>query len=599
MYRGPIGISHRTIKKILSELEIKDESKIGWNFVKFYLEEIGARPFEKPYVKQLCKLLDKLSLSQKFLSSIYNTTDSIIVPRSYITNFTAILNDNLSKPINDFSLICDDPKTESVQKVKSNADKIPGIPSSKKKVTKKKVEEPQIPKELVACDTELPKHTPESNRLKDSFLSNAITRTYKWIHEFIFGKFFLSKKNLPASSDDSLFFYNIAESLAIEIGLFHDLLQVYTGVRNKLIADLEKTIETIEQKLKQYKPDGKSKYPLEKKISFDVKYIPNQFKKNIEKIVTILTQIENNASKGKITKENIKSYLESGFLGRVQDISIPQAKKVLDDIKSINSSLTNKELDKISKATAINFKELTTNIVFLQPVSTILPGKDSEYTKEFREIISYFRKLKIDLSIAFEIIFRLSLEMPNLSKLTIHKKLLDEFFRISLPVNVNTILDKLPNSQVEKATLVRSSFLLRKELFQLIGMKILSMKPLNLVLSIPIKKQDEANYLFKFNPLELPQTAIDQLKDKFLLKENSEGSTIVIGKEYYYQSYSSEKPTNLTSLLISDAFRKTMELIENPLKIISKIGLKIHSGMPNLKDQLIESYHYITEKLIL
>ncbi|MHA1366305.1 MAG: hypothetical protein ACTSP5_07840 [Candidatus Heimdallarchaeota archaeon] len=33
LYRGPIGISHRTIKEILSELEMKDQSKIGWNFI--------------------------------------------------------------------------------------------------------------------------------------------------------------------------------------------------------------------------------------------------------------------------------------------------------------------------------------------------------------------------------------------------------------------------------------------------------------------------------------------------------------------------------------------------------------------------------------
>ncbi|MHA1440727.1 MAG: hypothetical protein ACTSPK_02545 [Candidatus Heimdallarchaeota archaeon] len=599
LYRGPIGISHRTIKEILSELEMKDQSKIGWNFLKFYLEEISARPFEKPYLKQICKILEQFNIHQKFASTIYNTTKSLVVPKSYLVNYTAILNDNFSKPLSDFTLICE-PEEPPKTKTKTNADNVPGIPSTKKITPQKQDEIIEIPKELVECDTELPKHTPESNRLKDDFLARAITKTYYWIHEFIYGKFYLSKKSLPISSDDGLFFYNIAESLAIEIGIFHELVQAYTSPRNSLIAQLERTIEKVTKKLKQFETNTKKKYPLEKKMSFDVKYIPDQFKRKIERIVNILTQVENDALKGKITKENLKSYLETGFLGRVQEFSIPQAKKVLDELKSNNRTITSKELDKISKATAVDFKELTTNIVFLPQVSTVLPGKDSEYSKTFREIITQFKKFNIDLPAAFDIIFRMSLEMPDFSQLKIHKKLLNNYLRNTLPENVNNILDNLPNSQTEKAILVRNCFHFREELFQIIGMKILSLKPLNLILTIPLTKMEEGEgFLFKFKPLELPKSITEKLLGNFVLKENGEETDIVIGKEYHYQPYNNETPSNLTELLISDAYRKTMETIQEQVKIIAKMGKKIHSGIPNLNNQLLESYHYIIAKLTL
>ncbi|MHA1124963.1 MAG: hypothetical protein ACTSQX_04965 [Candidatus Heimdallarchaeota archaeon] len=598
IYRGPIGISHRTIKQILSDLEIKDQKKISWNFLKFYLEEIGARPFEKPYLKQICKILEQFDMGQTFVATIFNTTESVVVPRSYLVNYTAILNDNFLQPISDFTVICE--PEEEPPKTKTNADRVPGIPATKKMIPQNEEKKIELPKELVECDTELPKHTPESNRLKDDFLAQAITKAYYWIHEFIYGRFYLSKKSLPISSDDGLFFYNIAESLAIEIGIFHELVQAFTSPRNSLIVKLERTIDKVGQKLKQFETKTKKKYPLVKKMSFDVKYIPDQFKRKIERIVNILTQIENDATKGKITKENIKSYLETGFLGRIQEFSIPQAKKVLEELKSANKTITNKELDKISKATGVNFKELTTNIVFLQQVSTVLPGKDSEYSKTFREIITQFKKLNIDLPVVFDIIFRMSLEMPKFSKPKVHKKLLNNFLRENLPENVNDILDNLQDSPKEKMILVKNCYLFREELFQIIGMKILSLKPLNLVLTIPLTKiAEDEGFLFKFAPLELPKSITEKLKNNFRLKENGEETEIVIGKEYHYQPFNNEKPSNLTELLISDAYRKTMELIQEQVKILTKIGKKIHSGIPNLNTQLLESYHYITDKLTL
>lgn len=199
-----------------------------------------------------------------------------------------------------------------------------------------------------------------------------------------------------------------------------------------------------------------------------------------------------------------------------------------------------------------------------------------------------------------DIIFRMSLEMPEFSQPKIHKKMLNNFLRMNLPEQVSDVLDNFPESKKEKMSLVENSYFLRKELFQTIGMKILSLKPLNLILSIPITKIEENElFLFKFKPLELPKSITENLVDKFILKENGEETTVVIGKEYHYRPYNNEKPSNLTELLISDAYRKTMDAIQEQMKILTKMGKKIHSGMPNLNAQLLESYRYITTKLTL
>jgi hypothetical protein len=194
----------------------------------------------------------------------------------------------------------------------------------------------------------------------------------------------------------------------------------------------------------------------------------------------------------------------------------------------------------------------------------------------------------------------MSLEMPDFSQLKIHKNLLNNFLRNTLPENINNKLDKLPNSQTEKAILVKNCYYFREELFQLIGLRILSLKPLNLILTIPLTKMEEnENYIFKFKPLELRKSASEKIMDKFLIKENGEETEIVVGKEYHYLPYDKEQPSNLTELLISDAYRKTMDAIQNQVKILTKMGKKIHSGMPNLNMQVLESYHYITKKLTL
>jgi hypothetical protein len=56
--RGPTGICLRTINSIILKLAIDDKSKVGWQFLRYFIEEIGDRPFEQPFLKQMCKILE-------------------------------------------------------------------------------------------------------------------------------------------------------------------------------------------------------------------------------------------------------------------------------------------------------------------------------------------------------------------------------------------------------------------------------------------------------------------------------------------------------------------------------------------------------------
>ncbi|NHJ40895.1 MAG: hypothetical protein FK731_12765, partial [Asgard group archaeon] len=353
--RGPSGISLRVINSILPELTLDDKNKVGWYFLRYFIKEIGDRPFEQPYLKQICKILEQFDLKEKFLYNILHS-DNEIVPREHLTSFAQIVNNNLSKSINLVELTQNNIPINPTQPLKKPAPKIPeNIKIKSVKQKKSKNNNQQITKN----DIKLPKATPESSFFKNKALLNATTNTFSWVHRFLFGKFSINKKNLLDLTKDGMLFYNISESLTIEIGLIFNLIQSFSSPRTWLIGQLERIIDNVDKKLRIFTSSSNVNYEVEKKLAIDVEYVPDQFRKIAERIISIISQIESDAKKGKITKENMKSYLESGFLGRVQEISIPNARKLLDELKSLNRSFSINELNLITKATGVNFKDLT------------------------------------------------------------------------------------------------------------------------------------------------------------------------------------------------------------------------------------------------
>ncbi|MGC9778955.1 MAG: hypothetical protein HZR80_06905 [Candidatus Heimdallarchaeota archaeon] len=595
--RGPIGISIRGIDAILSKIGVDDDRKIGWNFLRNYLVEIGDRPFELPFLKQFCKILSQFNLQEEFLSCIYNTSNGI-VPSEYIDEFITIVNTNLSKPIDLDTL-----KPEKIPQISSQESKLttkqaPGIPKTisiemtetEKKSTKKKSKK----KKLV--DVDLPKASPECSLIKNSILIQSIANTFSWVHNHLFGQISLGAKNTPTISTDGLLFYNLSESLAIEIGLTFNLIQSFSGPRTWLIGQLSRIIDSVEDKLHSFEPESKIKYKPEKKITIDIKHVNEHFRKTADKIITIISQIETDASKGKITKENKKSYLETGFLGRIQEISIPQIRKHLEQMKSINKNMSNKELENISKASAVNYSGLTTNITSLQLLAIPLPHKESDYSKEMRESLSQFKKWSIDFNDVLETMFRVNFEIKDSTNQNIHENILNQFIRSSLTESINKKFEEFTNSDLERKELVRLSFQFKNDLFTLIGDRLLYNKLLSIFTTIPLSKPaDEKSYLYSYLPIK-PPIISEEIKKFFILTEDSEENEI-IGRVYTYQPFNNDHINNLTELLLSDAFRRAYASVEVGLKKIVTMGKKIHSGTSNLVDQLMESYHLICNKL--
>ncbi|MHA1212494.1 MAG: hypothetical protein ACTSSH_08540 [Candidatus Heimdallarchaeota archaeon] len=293
--RGPIGISLRAINANLSKLRMDEEKKVGWNFIKFFLLEIGNRPFEQPYLKQLCKLVEQFEIKEEFLSAIQHS-NSKVVPQEYTSTFVSLVNRNFAKPIeiNDLALATKKEVNNKLSKAKT-APSIPKStmpePSKKKTVSKSK--------STIESEISLPKASPESTLIKNQAIIKATSAIYSWAHDHIFGKISLKKKNLPTLSNDGLFFYNISESLTIEMGLIFDLIQAFSSPRTWLIGQVSRIIDVVEDKIRVFDPDLLPKYSAEKKLSIDVEHVNEQFRIKSERIISIITQIETNAVKGR------------------------------------------------------------------------------------------------------------------------------------------------------------------------------------------------------------------------------------------------------------------------------------------------------------
>ncbi|NHJ05181.1 MAG: hypothetical protein EAX90_10170 [Candidatus Heimdallarchaeota archaeon] len=442
----------------------------------------------------------------------------------------------------------------------------------------------------------IPKATPESIRIKDELLVNAICNIFNWSHNHLFGKFYLDRKNLPTTTNDGLLFYYISEALTIEIGLIFDIIQSYTNPRTWLIGQLGRIVATVENKISAFNINDEKKYIPEEKISIDVKYVNEQFKKLAKRIIEIINQLESDAQTGKINIENKKSYLETGFLGRTQEVSIPNAKKYLNELKSLNKTLSNKELDFISSATSINFKDLTTNVTSVQLIAVPLPSKEAEFPKILREISSRFKKWNLDLYHALESIFRLRLIIEDTNDISLHKQIIENSLRRIYSDEINNSLEILENSQSERIDFMNSSMIFKDEIFKLIGLKLLSNKPLKTFKDIKFRiVNDKMDYTFNFSPIK-PPTVTEQLLQYFILS-NEEIETSIIGRKYNYKPFEYDNPNNLTELIISDAFRRSFDTINDGIEIIMKFGKKIHSGIPKLRDEIMKSYNIIQNQI--
>jgi hypothetical protein len=585
--RGPLGISLRAINKIIPKLNLDDCKKVGWHFLQNFLLEINNRPFEQTYLKQMCRILEQFELHEKFVH-VVNDSFNEIVPQEYIHAFVKIINANLSKPVDLTKLLAEEKQTDSKQPIKKPAPSIPKSVSISKGKKQKSTSKKEDEKALV-----LPKATPESTQLKNKALLYATSRTFSWIHNFLFGKLELIKKNIPHLSNDGLFFYYLSESLTIEIGLIIDLIQAFSGPRTWLCGQLDRIIDNVESKLKLL---GKVDYEPEKKMTIDVKHVPSDIRKKAEQIIAIINQIETEAKKGRITKDNIKSYLESGFLGRAQENSIPNTKKLLNDIKSIDKNLTIKELNEISKATGVNFDGLTTKITSMQLLAIPLPEKESAYPKLIRELISCFKKWNVDINDAISTIFRVNFEITDPANPQMHDNIMPSYLRSTICEAISEKIAISANSDFELKKLIETSFTFKKEIFKLIGDNLLLNRPLKVFTTIPLTKTEEEKfYVFNFAPIK-PPILTDEI-EKFYLVSKEDGQPSIIGRFYTYIPFEKEQINNLTELLVSDAFRRAYDCVEPGMKIITKMIKKYHSGIVNLHEQINHTYKLLCNQL--
>jgi hypothetical protein len=493
--------------------------------------------------------------------------------------------------------------TQLVQKIKQ-------LDSLKKMLAKENEKQSKQPKKSKTKKQEkksklslkkvLPKPSAESTRTVKEILFKTINTSYYWAHEHLFGHFSLSKKFVPKVEKDGLFFYYILDSITKETGLFFDIIQCYTGPRTRLIGKLDRLIDSVNNKLQTYIPETGIKYRAEKKLSLDVQHVNIEFKQKCEKIIEILMKIENDAVKGKITNDNIKDYLESGFLGRSQEISIPQAKKILSDLKSLNKSLSNKELNTISSATSINIKRLTNTISSKMRRITPVPQKDSHYSKTSRDYLSFIANIDIDLQDVFKAIFTIIPYFGDENSFLIHDRLINSTLRCSLPDDLNQHFEDLEKGSSLRKQFAINSFAFKNELFLLIGENLLTRDDLlKQFLSIDIVAEENKNGQFttKYAVIS-PPTFSNELEEYFLIVEDkkTKGNAIA-GRAYQYKPYNKEKPTNLAELIVSNSFRKAYETVATGLETIDKIGKKLHSGVPKLHKTIMQTYRIIAQKL--
>jgi len=598
--RGPVGISLRATTRIVKKLPLSDEKLICWQFIRHYLEVIDNRPFELQFLKQLCKLLEKFEIKEPFMAAILESTDTI-VPQNYREHFLSILNDHFSKPVELKELKKQLQKRKKDKSSLPPADKkAPAIPSislapsmgSSEKVPKK--EQQQSKKQT---ETPLPKTTPESQLLNTRALLRAISNTFSWAHNYLFGKLTFINGSLPEIGRDGLLFYNISESLTIEIGLILNLIQSFSGPRTWLIGQLERQIDDVESKLRAFTPEAQERYEKSKPPAIDMQHVDVSFQNNAKRILAVLAAIEEAAASGKITLENKKSFLEAGFLGRMQEHSIPNARKLLVELKTLNKRLTTKELELISQATTVNFKGLTNNVTSMQFLAVPLPTKESEYPKEIRECFSRFRKWRFDLEEAVRTLFTIGLEMPNPLSPPFHREALEVYLRTALDKVINRALERTTESTKARQLFVETCYKVKREIFTQIGKRLLLNKPLKIFTGIPLfKAKEERNYLFNFTPIKVP-TVSEEISKFFVVTEEDEPE--VLGRIYPYQPFDEEEITNLSELIISDAFRRAYANLEKGLKKIVALGKRIHSGVPNLESLLLETYHQICSHLTI
>jgi hypothetical protein len=464
------------------------------------------------------------------------------------------------------------------------------VKSSKQKQSKGKTQK------FVKQDIKLPKTTPESNLIKNQALLLATSNTFSWVHKFLFGEFSINKKSLLKISNDGLLFYNISESLTVEIGLIFDLIQAFSGPRTWLIGQLNRIIENVGGKLRNFSQETNTTYEAEKKMAIDVQHVTKQFRSIAERIMSIISQIESDAKKGRITKDKMKSYLETGFLGRVQEISIPNTRKLLDELKSLNKNLSSKELNLISKAIGVNFKGIISNVSSLQLQAIPLPEKESEYPKTIRETIAQFRKWNLDIEDSITTLFRIALELDSIKTTILNENLIHHYLRTTLSDSVNKKLSQLTNSDNERKEFAYHSFQIRSDLFKLIGDRLLQNRPLKLFTKIPLIKEENC-FVYNFTLIKPHQLSEDI--SKFYIISNAEQNPEIIGRVYTYQPFNNEQINNLTELIISDAFRRALECVEPSLDKIVKISKKYHSGITKLFDLLMDSYELICRQLTI
>jgi hypothetical protein len=590
--RGPTGMCLRTINSIMPKLALDDKSKVGWQFLRYFIEEIGDRPFEQPFLKQMCKILEQFELKEKFLSNILQSHNEI-VPREYLATFAQIINSNLSKPVDLETLKQNYKPVDPEAPLKKPA---PEIPKSVKVKTSKQKQGKDKTQKFVKQDIKLPKATPESNIIKNQALLFASSNTFSWVHRFLFGEYSINKKTPLKTSNDGLLFYNISESLTVEIGLIYDLIQAFSGPRTWLIGQLNRIIENVEGKLRNFTQGTNSTYEAEKKIAIDVQHVTKQFRSIAERIMTIISQIESDAKKGRITRDNMKSYLETGFLGRVQEISIPNTRKLLDELKSLNKNLSSKELNLISKAMGVNIKGLISNVTSLQFQATPLPEKESEYPKTIRDTIAQFKKWNLNIEDSITTLFRIGLELDSKKTSILNENLIHHYLRTTLTDSVNTKLSQIANSDNERKEFANHCFQIKNDLFMLIGDRLLQNRPLKLFTKIPLVKE-ENYFVFNFTLIKPHQLSEDIIK--FYIISNDEQNPEINGRVYTYHPFNNEQINNLTELIISDAFRRALECVEPSLNKIVKISKKYHSGITKLFDLLMDSYELICRELAI
>lgn len=552
------------------------------------LSFVSESPLKKGKSKELPKQSSKIVEKQEMINKKINQYLDLIKAESYsqlLTQFKKhpeLFEKKFEKLTTHIAQLKDlKEKLQSIRKteIKEKAEE-------KKQKKDRKKQKKQNRKEI-----KLPKMSAEAFRLKDRLLFRAICDCINWAHNHLFGQFSFSEKYLPKLSPQGLLFTNITESLVMELGLMIDLIQCYTDPRTKLINQLRRIINTVEEKLRSYSPNSGEKYPLTESLLVDVDHVSEEFKTLTQKLLDTITNIEADAFSGKITEENKKDYLESGFFGRAQDISVPSAKKILNELKSKNKKYYKKELEKISEAVNLDLAKVSTDISPIRDLSEPFISRESDYNKSTREIISQFKKWELTLPEIIMSLFRIYPEIPNPTNAYLHPKNIPTYLRSNLPLTVNKKFDEKQIEPQERKNFIKFAFQLREEILTLLGEKMIEEDIVIAIFKQKIqKKKNRDQYIIPYLPIQPPKLS-EELKHFFLLSEDD--NKTIQARVLPYQPFKKEEPENLAELIISDAFRRAYETIKINLEKILKLGTKLHSGTEFLQEKLLESHELI------